>query len=137
MGGTDPFHPKWVKFQPLPMLLNPLWLGMQQSALSTDRLHLQNWGLQATAPYLALKSESTELHQDPWWKEGIISANTQADCAGVAVAVAVHSTHHHWAVMARVGGGVAVVLAGFSSGSGLLQSASLCWDGGFEMSVDW
>lgn len=33
MGDTNPFHPQCVKFQPLPVLFNPPWLRMQQSAL--------------------------------------------------------------------------------------------------------
>lgn len=84
MGDTNPFPPECVKFQPLPVLLNPSWFGMQQSALSTEGLHLQNWGLQAAAAYLAPKSESTELHQDPWWKEDFIGANIRASGASGA-----------------------------------------------------
>lgn len=135
MGDTNPFHPQCVKFQPLPVLFNPPWLGMQQSALSAEQLHLKNLGLQAAAAYLALTSESMELHQD-LWKEDIIAASTQADCVGAAAAGTMHSSHQHHAVMALVGTGVPVVLAGFSSGS-LLQSASLHWDNGLEMSVGW
>lgn len=78
---------------------------MQQSVLSIEQLHLQIWGLQAGAAYLALKSESTELHHDMWWKEDVIGASTQAGCTGVAAAVAIHSPHHPRAVMALVAQG--------------------------------
>lgn len=128
MGDTNPFHPECVKFQPLPGLLNPLWLGMQQSALSAERLHLQNWGLQAAAAYLALTSGNTESPPGSVVKGRHCWSQTQADCIGVAAAVAIHSPHHHCAVRALVGTGmpvVTVVVAGFSSGSGLLLSASL------------
>lgn len=93
-GDTNPFHPQCVKFQPLPVLFNPPWLGMQQSALSAEQLHLQNLGLQAAAAYLALTSESMELHQD-LWKENLIAASTQAGCVGAAAAGTMHSSHQH------------------------------------------
>lgn len=89
MGDTNPFHPQCVKFQPLPVLFNPPWLGMQQSALCRIAA-LEKFG----AAYLALTSESMELHQD-LWKEDIIAASTQADCVGAAAAGTMHSSHQH------------------------------------------